>query len=305
MLVTSQYGFVCAEQIYVAENALKFLKPYWEWLQQWHLLLGMQVALIPLSWVRKLKFFALTNLAGDVIIIGCVIYLFVFGIQKFESDGVGGDIEYWGSTSGVILFFGNVVYVYEGINMILPIYESQKDKQKFNFVLSVVLATLTGVFMMFGILWYGIFGSSVANVATLNLPPGSAGAIVIPPLYAIACLFTTPVLFFPIAQVVEPRLFPVAAWTNVGSRKWVKNVFRSGLMLVSATIAAFGGTQLQNFLAVIGGFCCGPLAIFFPAALHARICNPSALVKFFDYVIVACGAIITVSSTYIAVRSWH
>merc|ERR1711862_382862 len=106
-------------------------------------------------------------------------------------------------------------------------------------------------------------------------------ALIIPPFYAIACLFTTPVLFFPIAQVLEPHIFPAHSWDNaagksVVSRKQSKNVFRAVLMLVSACIAAVGGKQLQNFLALIGGLCCGPLAIIFPAALHLKICKPNA-----------------------------
>lgn len=305
MLVTSQYGFVCAEQIYVADNAAKFLDPYMPWLQQWHLLLFFQIFLVPMSWVRKLKFFALTNLLGDGIIIGCVMYLFSFGLSKYSDEGMGAGVALWEPPSGSIMFFGTCVYVYEGINMVLPIYEAHEDKKGFGKLLVGVLSTLTVVFVCFGCVWYCAFGSSVGGVATLNLPDGTLGAQLVPALYSIACLFTTPVLFFPIAQVIEPYIFPLDRWLDDFQRKWCKNCFRTLLMLVSAIIAALGGGQLQNFLAIIGALCCGPLAIVLPAAMHLKICYPNFLAKTLDVVLIIFGSFVTIFSTGIAVMSWH
>eukprot|EP00928_Gymnodinium_smaydae_P099859 TRINITY_DN9650_c0_g1_i1.p1 TRINITY_DN9650_c0_g1~~TRINITY_DN9650_c0_g1_i1.p1 ORF type:complete len:480 (-),score=51.42 TRINITY_DN9650_c0_g1_i1:415-1854(-) len=268
MLVISQYGFVCAEQIYVADNALKSFQLAIPWVEEKHLLFFFQLVLIPLSLIRKLKFFAITNLLGDGLIIFSVLYLFAFGFVEISEQGPSPEVVQFGEPKGAVLFFATCIYVYEGINMILPIYEAHQNKDTFDSILVTVLITLTVVFITFGCLWYSVFGDSVADIASLNLAPESVGSKVISPLYAFACLLTTPVLFFPVAQELETRLFPLELWRSPFSRKWAKNVFRAILMFLSAVVAAVGGKSMQNFLALIGGLCCGPLAIILPAAIH-------------------------------------
>jgi len=304
MLVASQFGFVCAEQVYVAKNLLVCLQPFWPWLRQWHLLLLCQLVLVPMSWVRKLEFFAVTNLVGDAFILVCVLCLLAFGAGRAGSRGPAPGLEPWGDAGGIALFFGTCVYCYEGINVVLPIYESHGRKENFHRLFLAVLLSITGLFICFGLLWYGTFGQEVAAVATLNLPAGSAGLNVISPLYAVAALLTTPVIFFPIAQVLEPQLLPQSAWQNVRARRWTKNALRAALMLLSSWVAAVGGQQFMNFLAIIGGFCCGPLAFVFPAALHLRICEARGAARLLDCLALGAGLGITVLSTATAVASW-
>merc|ERR1712093_346455 len=112
----------------------------------------------------------------------------------------------------------------------------------------------------------------------------------------LACLLTTPVIFFPIPQVLEPMVGLSGAPAR--ELKWCKNGFRTLLMLLSALVAIAGGKRLENFLAVIGALCCGPLAIMPPAALHLRICDPGPLAAAKNRVLVVFGAIITVFSTF-------
>lgn len=295
MLVASQYAFVCAEQVYVADNALQALKPFLPELEQWQLLALGQVFLVPLSCVRKLKFFAVTNLLGDVIIITCLLYLFGYGMFHLSEEGVHEDVELFGSWNGMLLCASTCVYVYEGINVVLPIYEAHENKENYNKILTSVLAPLTIIFVCFGSLWYCAFGSSVAGVATLNLPGGSAEASVVSGFYALACLLTTPVLYFPFVSEIEPRFFSAATWeSRPRLRKWAKNIFRIMFMLLSGVIAAIGGQNFQKFLAIIGGLCCAPLAIMLPAACHRIICEANGFWKHLDAFLLIVGACLLV-----------
>jgi len=195
---------------------------------------------------------------------------------------------------------GTCVYVYEGINVVLPIYEAHENKKNFSCVLGSVLSVLTIVFIVFGTIWYCVFGSKAAGVAPMNLPNGSLETSVIPPLYALGCLFTTPILLFPITQVLEPLIFD-ETWHRVGQRRWAKNAFRCAIMLSSACVASIGGTSLQRFLSIIGGFCCGPLAFLFPAVLHLKIVKPSGWKYVVDMVLVVVGVAVTVLTTTMAI----
>eukprot|EP00747_Dinoflagellata_sp_TGD_P024780 gnl/TRDRNA2_/TRDRNA2_130789_c0_seq1.p1 gnl/TRDRNA2_/TRDRNA2_130789_c0~~gnl/TRDRNA2_/TRDRNA2_130789_c0_seq1.p1 ORF type:complete len:486 (+),score=57.47 gnl/TRDRNA2_/TRDRNA2_130789_c0_seq1:64-1521(+) len=305
MVITSQYAFVCAEQIYVADNVLMCLRPRWPDLQQWHILLLMQVVLVPMSWLRKLEFYAFTNLVGNGIIVGIVIYLFAFGISRLEQEGMSPEIVEWGPPDRQMMFLGTCVYIYEGINMVLPIYEEHDSKQSFEWILSLVIAALTFVFVAFGILWYSVFGDDVQGIATLNLPTGSVGVLLVPAAYAVACLFTTPVLFFPLAELLEAQV--LHSWlltTPPRTKTWLKNMLWSVMMLISAVIAAVGGKQLHNFLGLIGGLLCGPLAIVLPSMIHLRICKPGPGVALFNKMLIVFGLFITILCTWIAVMGW-
>lgn len=301
LLLASQYGFVCAEQIYVASNALKVLRAFWPELEQWHLLFLFQIVLVPLACIRKIKFFAFTNLIGDALVIGCVGYLLGYGFLELSTDGATDQVTLMAPPSASLLFMGTCIYVYEGINVVLPIYEAHENKAQFSVILGTVLTTLTVLFICFGIVWYCAFGDRVQDIASLNLPDGSIQADMISSCYAVACLFTTPILFFPITQELEPLVFPSQKWRSGFVRKWAKNIFRTCLMVMSAGIAAVGGTHLASFLSVIGALCCGPLAIILPAAMHVQICEPVRWTRIFDFFLIVFGVFVTIVSTTIAI----
>jgi proton-coupled amino acid transporter len=91
-----------------------------------------------------------------------------------------------------------------------------------------------------------------------------------------------------------------------GSRdKWVRNAFRSGVVAVTLAVAYGGSNQLDNFVSLIGCFCCTPLAFIYPSLFHVLI-NKSAglLSRAADYAIIAFGVGIFVFSTYIAISTW-
>jgi len=255
-----------------------------------------------LSWVRKIGFFAVTNLIGDVLVIGCVAYLFLYDSLQLYSYGPA-EIEFVNPPASSLLYLGTCVYVYEGINVVLPIYEAHECKENFSRMLGAVLSALTVIFVLFGIVWYLTFGDTTQEIASLNLPQGTLEANLVASAYAIACLFTTPILFFPLTQELEAVFFPITSWTDVYRRKWAKNVFRTFLMLFSGLVGAVGGQNLESFLGIIGGLCCGPLAIMIPAAMHLQICEPKGLTRITDIVLVILGFAITVLSTWISITN--
>merc|ERR1712043_65754 len=55
------------------------------------------------------------------------------------------------------------------------------------------------------------------------------------------------------------------------------------------TVTWLGGDQLQNFLALVGGFCCASLALIFPAMLNIAICKPRGFGLWLDGMIFLSG----------------
>merc|ERR1711874_766993 len=114
-------------------------------------------------------------------------------------------------------------------------------------------------------------------------------------------LATFPLQAFVVFQTYEPRV----NWSeDYFRRKWQKNATRSFILTFTFAVTWLGGSQLQNFLALVGGVCCASLALIFPSMLHISICKPSGFWLCLDRFIFLCGVFILVLSTCQAIVSW-
>ena len=81
--------------------------------------------------------------------------------------------------------------------------------------------------------------------------------------------------------------------------------------------AYFGSSQLDNFVSLIGAFCCTPIAFIFPAWFHAALVSGPAAAAggakgarwrrcavWADWTIVGVGIAIGLFSTYMAIAGW-
>lgn len=71
------------------------------------------------------------------------------------------------------LFFGTVIYLFEGIGMVLPLKNAMRKPADFSKpfgVLNVGMVSLTIMFICFGFVGYWKYGEDVASSLTLNLP---------------------------------------------------------------------------------------------------------------------------------------
>mmetsp|Transcript_21546 Transcript_21546/g.38622 ORF Transcript_21546/g.38622 Transcript_21546/m.38622 type:complete len:126 (+) Transcript_21546:2-379(+) len=124
----------------------------------------------------------------------------------------------------------------------------------------------------------------------------------IPLVSAIIGLASFPLQAFVIFQTYEPKV----AWSSSYlTRKWQKNAGRSFMLIFTFLTVQVGGDKLQNFLALVGGFCCASLALIFPSVLHLRICSPTGWSRRADIFTCAAGSSILVMSTVQALASWR
>ena len=99
---------------------------------------------------------------------------------------VASGVEMFGTMSGMIGFFGNSIYMFEGINMILPIYESHRDKKNFPMLLTGVIFGVTCILCTIGSLWYLCYGEDTADTAVSNLDDKSFARPMIGALFGFA-----------------------------------------------------------------------------------------------------------------------
>ena len=85
------------------------------------------------------------------------------------------------------------------------------------------------------------------------------------------------------------------------------NMFRAGVVAVTLLVAFVGSTQLDNFVSLIGCFCCTPLAFIYPCYFHLKLVKPApgSFAHVSDWAIIAFGVGVFFFSTYEAIAGWQ
>lgn len=300
-ILLSEFGFIVLDFLCAATSWTLAIQTFWKECEIVYVLTFILVLLIPLAWVRRLEYFSILSFVGTTCIISSIVYCLYF-VSTHEMKHTPEPIPWVGEPVDIIKFFGSAVYYFEGINLILPIYDAHKNKSQFPCLLACVIIGLTIGFCGFSLIWCLLFGEDTANLIVQNLPEGSFANLIVQVAYGIGMFSSAPVLFFLIPGYYEHLSF----FVNLGERgsvrrKMVKNLFRSFIVALAFLMAWLGGDQIATVIAICGSFCCAPLTLVFPAVMHLTIINPKQWwLKGIDGFMIIFGLFIFIVSTVCA-----
>ena len=299
-ILLSQMGFVCTEMLYVAKNCSGALAAYGEFspiFSETGILLLQLLVVIPMSWIQKLKYFQVSNIIANTTVLLALGVLLGYAVGELASRGPGVGVE--PSGPGWMIFAGQVVFSFECINFVIPMYDAHETKETFAPILAVTLLGVCALFIFFGGVNYAYYGEETKTVITLNLPQGSHIGRAIPFAFAFASLFNVPLFLFPAAIYLEAQCFDTAP--SVG-RTWKINCMRTMLILACTFVAYLGKHRLDAFIALIGSLCCVPLAFIFPVICHAKLCQASPKALALHSLVLALGVVLFVYTTFSSVK---
>lgn len=278
-IVISQIGFVAAYIVFTSENLRAFivnvssfktleLNIIW--------FIGFQVLLItPMSLVRDITKLSIVAVLANLFILtglATILYFIFYEWLVLNDSQFGPNVEYFFNESEFSLFIGTAIFAFEGIGLIIPIQESMIHPLNFPKVLAQVITTIAITFIVIGTLGYVTFGEDVQTVILLNLPQTSPMVILTQFLYSLAILLLTPLQLFPAIRLIESKIFNFRSGKLSLGVKWLKNLFRTLFVLLTAYIAFIGGQNLDKFVSFVGCFACIPLVYMYPPMLHYRSC---------------------------------
>ncbi|KAJ2784581.1 hypothetical protein H4R18_001046 [Coemansia javaensis] len=303
-IVLAQIGGCCAYTIFVAQNwrsvagavggpRARLSTEFW--------ILAQAAVFVPLALIRQIRYFAPVALVANVLIIGSLAYLLGFDAWSIAARGPAPFANY--NPARLPLLVGTAVYSFEGVTLVIPILESQRNKQGFARVLTLSVVLCLVLFLCVGSLSYLTFGESVQPVVLLNLPESSPWTLLVQLLYSVAILFSMPLQLFPAVKIMEAMLF-VRSGRESKRTKWQKNLFRAATALLISLLAIFGADQLDNVVSLVGSFCLVPLSFIYPSAMHLRAVADSPWVRAKDCALIAVGIVTMVYVTYISIDTW-
>lgn len=296
-ITTSQIGFVAAYTIFVAENLQAFVSAVTKCatvLPVSYFILIQLVIFLPLALVRNLAKLSTAALIADVFILAGLLYIFGSEISIIGDRGIS-EIQMFNPRE-FPLFIGTAVFSFEGVGLVIPITDAMREPHKFPKALTGVMLGTLVLFGGAGALAYLTFGSDVKSVVLVNLDQTSKFTQSVQFLYSMAILLSIPLQFFPAVRILENGLF-----SRSGKRdpriKWLKNLFRFGLVMVCTAISWVGAADLDKFVALIGSFACVPLCYVYPAMLHYRAVAKTRAEKLADILLGSFGMAAMVFTT--------
>eukprot|EP01135_Chromosphaera_perkinsii_P004986 Nk52_evm30s307 gene=Nk52_evmTU30s307 len=267
-VLASQLGFCCAYNVFIAKNlsefSLRFVGEGGSAVPEWLIMVLCVPFLTPLTWVRQLKYFAITNLIADAIIIFTIVAIFVVDFVTLSEHGPAPEVAAF-NPSNFLMFFGTAVYAFEGIAMVIPIEQSMKDKHKLPKIMDICLIAFVIILIFFGLFNYVAFGEGVASIITLNLEGGLKDAVSVGYSLAVFCSF--PLMIFPAIKIIERRFYK----ERRSGKKWQKNFTRFLIVLFCLFVAIVGKERVDQMVSLIGALSCAPLAMICPAVFHANV----------------------------------
>lgn len=306
-IALSQLGFAGSYLIFCAKNVAELIQDLSHCdmdLSKTYILLLFVPLLVPLSWIRQLSRFAWAVLVADGLIVLGLSIILVRNFQRLAEHGVAPGITqfqpktYW-------MFLGTALYALEGTTFVLPIQLSMRDKSSFSKVATWSTVLVGSLYMVFGAVGFVAYGNEIQTVITLNLKadrPRDPIGILVQIGYVIAIFFSYPFVLFPAVHIAESIIFK----TKSKLVTWLKNGLRTLFVMFTALCAIISATAFDNFVGLVGGIACVPLALVYPPLFHLAICKNRLTwkEKAIDWAILSFGVFGAAAATITSIMAW-
>ncbi|KOC67447.1 Proton-coupled amino acid transporter 4 [Habropoda laboriosa] len=303
-LCITQLGFCCVYFVFIAKNMKQVLDVYGiEMSVHEH----MAVILIPImlsTWIRNLKYLVpVSSMANFLVTAGYIatMYIMCHDLPPIRER------RYIADWHELPLFFGTVIYSFEGITLVLPLKNEMKKPSNFNKplgVLNVGMVIVGAMFVAIGFISYLKYGDAVAGSVTLNLESKEVLPQCIQVAISLSILLTYALQFYVPIAIIWPKIV-----NRFGPFKWpvlAETVFRSAMCLLTFILAE-AVPQLGLFISLVGAVSSTALALIFPPIIEMVVCWQNASLGFCtiskDIVIVLIGLLGFVTGTYESLNS--
>ncbi|XP_043678575.1 proton-coupled amino acid transporter 2-like isoform X2 [Vespula pensylvanica] len=298
-LCVTQLGFCCVYFVFISTNMQQVLSAHNVKMSVHQ---HMAIVLIPIilsTWIRNLKYLVpVTSIANFLVMAG---YIATVYIMSHDIPAIS-ERRYVADWHELPLFFGTVIYSFEGITLVLPLKNEMKKPSNFNKpfgVLNVGMVIVGAMFVVMGFLSYLKYGDDVRGSVTLNLELTEVLPQCIKLAISLSILLTYALQFYVPIAIIWPGIVE-----QFGPFKWPvisEIVFRSALCFLTFVLAE-AIPELGLFISLVGAVSSTALALLFPPIIELVVCwqntNLSPFMVIKDVTIVLIGLLGFATGTY-------
>ncbi|XP_025090595.1 proton-coupled amino acid transporter 1-like [Pomacea canaliculata] len=277
--------------------------------------------------VRNLRRLGLVSAVGNLALLAGALLVLGLLIASFQLS----DSWVVSQVTGLPTFVSMTASALEGIGTVLPI-EASMAENRHNFPV-FLLAGLTIVVVVdvgVSVLGYLSFGSSTAQIITLNLQAASPPGVAVNAFLLVGVMLTFPLMAFPVVQLVEKTFFrndklcecevkdpeqlsllkdqeatnKACDQHHSKASPWKRSLLRVVLVLLVAGLAVVLRNNFAYVAAFTGAVGSITLAYTLPCIFHLQMCwsELSVPVKVKDVVIIVTGLSFTILSLFTTVQ---
>jgi len=300
-LAFTQTGFSIAYVLFISQSIGSFV-PLWDW--RW-----FAVALVPLLYglvlIKQLKSLGAIVALGFIAIMAALIAVVVYVLIDHRSalylhlhDGA---FLTQVDVANIPICLGLIVYVFEGIGLVVPLKKAMRRPQRFRRIISLSYVFMTLLFTAFPTVCYFALDNVSSGGIIADLPQFGAWAplsIALKVVLSLALWVTYPVQMFPVLEIVENHLFTRTTPNLELKRNYVRFVAVIVTVLVAVLVPHF-----SLFMSLIGNLGSAMLMFVVPTVCHIRMFSgATAFPKLmFHVAIVLFGVVVAVIGTYMSV----
>ncbi|XP_035780455.1 proton-coupled amino acid transporter 2-like [Anopheles albimanus] len=271
-LVVMQLGLCCVYFLFVAVNVRELLVyagagP----VSVLTVLLWLLGPLALLNLVRSLKLLTPTSLVASVFAVAGLAIAFLFLLHDLPHSASVPPVSGW---STLPLYFGTVMYAFEGIGVVLPLENNlarPRDFIAWNGVLNTGMTLVVCLYSAVGFFGYLKYGEAAQGSVTLNLPNDHVLAQLVRLLMAVAVLASYALQFYVPMQILAPAV----RRTSRNHPECAETVLRLATVLLTFVLAAII-PNLGTFISLVGAVSTSTLALVFPPLIELLTVWPSA-----------------------------
>lgn len=271
-LIIMQIGFCCVYFLFVAINLTDFLQYISIKTEVFTVLLCLLVPMIALNMIRSLKLLTPTSIVASILAICGITISFMFLLSDLPRSTTVAPVSGWKT---IPLYFGTVMYAFEGIGVVLPLeanMKTPKDFCRWNGVLNTGMAIVVCLYSSVGFYGYIKYGDAAQGSLTLNLPSHMFLAELVRLLMAVA-VFSSYALQFYVPMTILGPVVRRQCDSNA-AQDYAEYALRIALVLLTFTMAAII-PNLGSFISLVGAVSTATLALVFPPLLEMVTFWPS------------------------------
>ncbi|KAI6646920.1 Proton-coupled amino acid transporter 1-like [Oopsacas minuta] len=273
MLLLTQFGFCCTYLAFISKHIILLIENSGAMPINYRLII---LAILPIfilaSYIRTLKYLAPISSVANICILYSITIILVFSSLTIAEQGaLGPGVEPFSTTPiSYPLFFGNVIFAFEGIGSVLPLENKMANPKFFQPILWLGMLMIISSYAILGLLGYFAFGDNLADVVSLNFPKALTSPIYV--LYSIAILYlifgifsSYLIQFYVPMEIIEP---PFLRRIKSPIKKLILQIIIRTILVIFTALIPIAIDKINLLVDLIGAFSSSCLALIFPAAIE-------------------------------------
>ncbi|CAO1394659.1 unnamed protein product [Diamesa serratosioi] len=265
----TQLGFCSVYLLFFGTNLQNVLSYYgYNYSVAW-LVAIILIPIILTSMITNLKYIAPCSLIATIFMVTGIIITFYYILQDLPPIS---DRTYVAPVTQWPLFFGTVLFAFEGIALVLPLQNSMKIPSNFTKtfgVLNIGMVVVTLLYVLTGFLGFLKYGEASLGSLTLNVPQDEILAQCLKLMIATGVGLGYCIQLFVPVQILYPKIKQRFKLAN--EHPYVGELIFRVILVLFTFVVAEAVPDIGLLLSLIGAIACTVLALVFPPILEFTV----------------------------------